>query len=338
MPEEKQNSFINKVNRVASYILNRKINKKKAYTAFLVAFCISFAYVFINKPTQNFPIGEVVSITPGESLQTIAENLKTSGVIKYPTIFRMHVILLGGERSVIAGDYLFDKKQGPDEIAYRLIKGDFHLDVIRATIPEGWNVFQIADYLEKILTNFDKNNFIEIAKKEEGYLFPETYFFPPRVKPNTVIGIMKGMFEDKIETISALATSTYSIKDVITMASILEAEGVTTESRQIIAGILWNRLSIGMPLQVDSTFTYINGKNTYELTLNDLKIDSPYNTYKYKGLPPSPINNPGIDSINAALNPIETKYLYFLSSRSGKMYYATTFEQHKRNKELYLNK
>ena len=93
-----------------------------------------------------------------------------------------------------------------------------------------------------------------------------------------------------------------------------------------------------MPLQVDSTFMYINGKITYELTLDDLKIDSPYNTYKYNGLPPGPIGNPGLDAIYAAMNPINTKYLYFLSSKSGNMYYAKTFEEHIRNKELYLNK
>jgi len=122
------------------------------------------------------------------------------------------------------------------------------------------------------------------------------------------------------------------------MASIIEAEARTTESRRIISGILWKRISLGMPLQVDSTFVYINGKNTYELTSDDLKIDSPYNTYVYKGLPPTPIGNPGLDAILAALYPKTSKYLYFLSSKSGDMYYATTFEQHKRNKELYLNK
>jgi UPF0755 protein len=93
---------------------------------------------------------------------------------------------------------------------------------------------------------------------------------------------------------------------------------------------------MGMPLQVDSTFSYINGKNTYELTLDDLKIDSLYNTYKYKGLPPGPINNPGLEAITSALNPIKTKYLYFLTEKDGTIHYAKTFEEHKRNKERYL--
>jgi UPF0755 protein len=150
--------------------------------------------------------------------------------------------------------------------------------------------------------------------------------------------MMNKVFLQKIETISGLATSTHSLKDSIIMASILENEARTTESRKIIAGILWKRLYLGMPLQVDSTFSYINGKNTYDLTLDDLKINSPYNTYLYKGLPPGPISNPGLDAINDAIYPTKTPYLYFLSSKSGDMYYAKTFEEHKRNKELYLNK
>ena len=148
---------------------------------------------------------------------------------------------------------------------------------------------------------------------------------------------MQNNFLVNIDSIPGLATTTYKLGDIIIMASILEAEARTTESRKIIAGILWKRLKLGMPLQVDSTFSYINGKNTYELTLDDLQIDSPYNTYKYASLPPGPIGNPGVDAINSALNPTVTKYLYFLSSKSGKMYYATTFEQHIKNKELYLN-
>jgi len=121
------------------------------------------------------------------------------------------------------------------------------------------------------------------------------------------------------------------------MASILEGEALTTSDRKLVAGVLWRRLEIGMPLQVDATFSYVNGKTTFELTLDDLKIDSPYNTYKYKGLPPTPINNPGLNSINAALYPTKTKYLYFLSGNDGKMHYARTFEEHKRNRQLYLN-
>ncbi|MEQ1500121.1 MAG: endolytic transglycosylase MltG [Parcubacteria group bacterium] len=337
MPEEK-NLLKTQIERIKIYLFEQKMNKKKVAIVFGVALVILFTYVFLNQPPKNFPLGSIVTITRGESLQTIAENLYRTGAIRYPAVFRIHVILLGGERRVIAGDYLLNKKDGPGVLAYRLVEGQFRLDVAKVTIPEGWNVFQIADYLEKSLINFNKESFVDVAKKDEGYLFPDTYFVPLIARPNTIIGLMKGTFKDKIESVPGLANSSHSLEEIITMASILEGEAVTEESRRIVAGILWNRISRGIPLQVDSTFSYVNGKNTYELTLKDLKIDSPYNTYKYKGLPPGPINNPGLDSITAALNPIATDYLYFLSSKSGKMYYAKTFEEHKRNKELYLNK
>jgi UPF0755 protein len=103
-----------------------------------------------------------------------------------------------------------------------------------------------------------------------------------------------------------------------------------------VAGILWNRITQKLPLQVDATFKYINGKTTATLTLADLQIDSPYNTYVYRGLPPTPINNPGLDAINAALHPIQTKYIYFLTGTDGAMHYAVTFDEHKKNKERYL--
>ena len=120
------------------------------------------------------------------------------------------------------------------------------------------------------------------------------------------------------------------------MASILENEARLYESRQIVAGILWKRISLKIALQVDAAFKYINGKTTEDLTLDDLKINSPYNTYNRLGLPPTPISNPGLLAIKAAVNPIKTQYLYFLSDKSGNMNYAITLEEHAENKWKYL--
>lgn len=314
-------------------------SKQKYATILLVGFFVfSGIYVYMHMPPTTFPLGEVITIKSGETLQEIASNLKKENAIKSPFFFRFAVALLGGEKKLIAGDYLLDKREGPVELARRITKGDFHLVTFKATIPEGWSVVQIADYFKSNLEDFDRSKFLALAKSKEGFLFPDTYFVSPKIKPEVLIEIMSKNFDEKIKTVKGLSTSTISLKDIITMASILEEEARTTESRRMVAGILWKRLSMGMPLQVDSTFLYINGKTTYELTSSDLKIDSPYNTYRYKGLPPGPISNPGLDSINSAINPISSKYLYFLSSKSGNMYYATTFEQHKRNKQLYLNK
>jgi UPF0755 protein len=182
---------------------------------------------------------------------------------------------------------------------------------------------------------FNKEEFLNLAKGREGYLFPDTYFVSGSVNPSEIIQMMENNFTKKITSVPGIATSTHTLKDIITMASILEGEALPKD-RAVVAGILWKRLGMGMPLQVDSTFSYVNGKNTYELTLDDLKIDSPYNTYEHKGLPPGPISNPGLDAIISALTPTKTKYLYFLTEKDGTIHYAKTFEEHKRNKELYL--
>lgn len=312
-----------------------KTKKYITYAFVFVTVSISF-YIFIKTPPKDFPLNTVITIEEGESLQNITNNLHEQKVIKFPLIFRSAVIILGGERKVIAGDYLLDKKEGPLDLAYRLIKGQFHLDILRITIPEGWNVYEIGEHLEKNLKNFDKGAFIELAEGLEGYLFPDTYFIADTARPKTVINLMRSNFEEQIKNIGALATSTKSLHEIITMASILEGEANTTESRKIVSGILWKRITAGMRLQVDATFKYINGKGTFQLTYDDLKIDNPYNTYVYKGLPPGPISNPGLDAINAALHPTPTRYLYFLTGKDGKMYYGRTFEEHKRNKALYL--
>lgn len=315
-----------------------RIKTNQRWAAFAVGFFVlGWIYLFFYSPPVDFPLGEIISINSGESLQSITDILYDAHIIKSPFTFRTHVILLGGEKRVIAGDYLLDKREGPADLAYRLVNGKFHLDETKITIPEGWNIFQIGDYLDKTLVNFNKNQFLALAKNKEGYLFPETYFVSPTVKPDTIINRMNETFEEKILTVSGIATSSHNLKDIITMASILENEARTKESRQIVAGILWKRLAIGMPLQVDSTFSYINGKTSEELTLSDLQIDSPYNTYLYKGLPPGPISNPGLEAINDAMNPIVTKYLYFLSSKDGEtIHYAKTFEEHIANKQKYL--
>jgi UPF0755 protein len=316
----------------------RNLNQqKKRFIYFsLVTTILLSGYLIVHLPPRNYPTGEIFSVSAGQSLYTISSNLYDAGAIRSTVVFRSHVIFLGGEKRVIAGDYLLQKKEGPADLAFRLVNGEFDIETKRITIPEGWNIYEISDYLSKNLLNFNKDYFILISKKKEGYLFPDTYFVQPTIKTEDLVRRMTETFFYKVPKVSGFATTTKNISEVITMASILEREAITMESRRIISGILWKRLKLGMPLQVDASFSYVNGKTTFELTLDDLKIDSPYNTYLYKGFPPSPIGNPGLDSIFAAVNPIESKYLYYLTGHDGKMYYAKTFEEHKRNKEKYL--
>lgn len=320
--------------RICLYYTSHKSTKVILVSFSIIVILLFSYYLFVSHP-RNFPIGSVTTIHSGDSLQEISTRLKNEDVIRSIFVFRTAVIILGGERKIIAGDYLLDKKESSIHLAYRLIKGSFHLETMKITIPEGWNVFQIGNYLEKTLIHFNKQVFLKKASIEEGYLFPDTYFVSPTVTTDAIIQMMRSNFKQKISSVPEIASSTKSLKDIIIMASILEGEALP-DDRRTVAGILWKRISIGMPLQVDSTFLYINGKNTYNLTQDDLKINSPYNTYVYKGLPPGPINNPGLNALKAVVTPIQTKYLYFLTDTEGKIYYARTFAEHIRNKELYL--
>ena len=320
--------------------LEQKLNLIKRFWdkktfVFLLSFVLASYLAFIVSPPKEFPLGEIATVRSGDSLKVIGQRLHEQNVIKSEFVFRTAVIILGGERKMIAGDYLLDKRETSVHLAYRFIKGAFHLEAIKITIPEGWNTKEIADYLSKKIINFDKNLFMELSQKEEGYLFPDTYFVSATASPEEIIGMMKGNFESKIKTVKELENFNKPLKDVVTMASILEREALP-QDREVVAGILWKRISIGMPLQVDSSFGYINGKGTFDLTLEDLRIDSPYNTYKYRGLPPGPIGNPGLNAIVAAISPEKTNYLYFLTEDDGTIHYARTLEEQKRNKEKYL--
>ncbi len=296
-----------------------------------------FFAVFIAAPGA-FPVSSFVSIENGETLNSITDDLTSRNIIDRPSLFKLLVRFFGGDKSIKAGDYYFEGRSGIVKVAFRLTGGRYGIKPIKITVPEGYSVYDIGTLLSKNLPHIQAKAFAVAAKNSEGYLFPDTYYILPSTTSLNIITLMKNNFDTKIaaldEKIKAFGRP---LKDVVIMASILEEEARTDLTRKMIAGILWKRLSIGMPLQVDAAFQYVNGKNTYDLTLEDLQADSPYNTYKYKGLPPTAISNPGLAAIEASVTPIQSKYLYYLSDKKGNMHYATTFEEHKRNRELYLH-
>jgi len=321
-------------------VFNLKNLSSQKKILFLLIILILFSGLLLlgltNAP-NSFPTSTTIRIDKGKGLSQTAQVLQQEGYIRSEFLFKVFVVLSGRAHTIIAGDYYFDRGEGGFAIARRLTEGDYKLVEIKVTIPEGLTVFQIADVLKSKFSLFNPEDFV--ANAREGYLFPDTYFFFPNVNSTDVISKMTNNFNIKLAPYEVeIASSTRSLDDIIIMASIVEEEAQADTDRPIVAGILWNRLSIDMLLQVDATFSYVNGKNTYTLTRADLKDDSPYNTYLYKGLPPTPIANPGIKSIEAALRPAETKYLYFLSDLSGKMYYAKDFEGHQINREKYLRR
>ena len=297
----------------------------------------SVLYFAEFRSPANFPGGLIYTVAKGTGLNNLAANLYSQNIIRSPFWFKTFSVVLGGTKGLVAGDYVLDNDENAFSLARRLTSGDYQLQQIKITLPEGLNVYEMAKLISAKFAKITEQNFIDKAKNLEGYLFPDTYIFQTNTGVYTVIEAMQANFQKKISLVTELIkASKKSQSDIIKMASILEEEARTMETRQIVAGILWKRLALGMPLQVDSSFKYINGKTTATLSLADLKIDSPYNSYVYKGLPPTPICNPGLDAIKAALTPASTNYLYFLTDKDGNMHYARTYEEHLANKLKYL--
>lgn len=265
-------------------------------------------------------------------------SLSDSNVIRSPLLFRAVVsFVFRGAHDAVAGNYFFEKPLSLLEVSRRILNGTLAINPIKITIPEGFNKIEVAALIKKSIPSFDSDSFTNKAK--EGYIFPDTYFFPQQVSPNDVIRITRENFDWKTKSLrDEISASGRTLADIIKLASIIELEASQFETRKIISSILWKRIDIKMPLQVDVSFKYINGKRGFELTTDDLRVDSPYNSYRYAGLPPTPISNPGLDAIEAAATPEKTKYLYYISDKKGVMHYAATFEEHKRNRIKYLNK
>jgi UPF0755 protein len=297
-------------------------------------------YILSWRSPRPFPEQALVTVERGESLSQITKTFKQKGVIRSSLWLQTFIIILGGEKRVIAGDYYFPKAVSVFKVANMLHKGKFGLIAKKITIPEGTSSYEIAEILERELPAFNAKDFINEVEdnKYEGYLFPDTYFLTPNTKSSEVIFMMRENFARQIQEYQGdILKSQKMLSDIVIMASIIEEEANgTLESKRVVSGILWKRLRLEMPLQVDAPFAYYNGKNSYTLTKEDLADDHEYNTYVNKGLTPTAITNPSIDSLRAAIAPTQTAYLYFLSDKKGNMYYAKTFEGHKKNRELYL--
>jgi UPF0755 protein len=298
---------------------------------------IGLVFLAVLTP-KHIPLGTEVTVMRGDSLRDVSYTLKDAGVIRSALAFQVLVSLEKGESTIVAGTYSFGGSQSAHIIADRLDSGDFGTKSQSITFPEGTTVQEMSDILQGRFLDFNTSLFIEQATPLEGYLFPDTYFFHSDVTPKEVVQIMNDNFLKKTESITPSSRVTnHTLEEIITMASILEEEAQTEDARKIVSGILWSRLEQDIPLQVDAAFLYIDeleGRNTYSLTAEDLKIDSPYNTYTNVGFPPTPITNPGLESISAAANPYFSDYLFYLSDTQGNMYYAETFEEHVENRQF----
>ncbi len=279
-----------------------------------IVFLLLIYYFFISAP-RKFPEGAIFNVGMGENLRSVSLDLKNQNIITSRLAFETLVILYGSDKHIISADYLFENSMPVWEIARRISRGERHLAPVKVTIPEGFNNRDIANTFTSRLAYFNKDNFLKLAEDKQGYLFPDTYFFFTTAKEEDVIKNLNDNFYKKISVLDKdFKQSKRSIGDITKMASVVEAEAKGAGDRDIIAGILWHRISIGMPLQADAA----------------------PETYKNKGLPKYPINNPGLAAIKATIYPKNSVYLYYIHDKNGGIHFAKTFAEHRANIVKYL--
>lgn len=308
-----------------------------------------------------FRIGENMTaknfiIIKGEETSTIADNLKKEDIIKSSFLFKVYLKFKGVANRVKAGEYQLPQNLTIEDLVKILVQG-VSLEEQKITIVEGLGAGDIATYLmDKKVIN-QKNDFLKLldisdwkgkynfftgAPKTanlEGYLFPDTYNIYIDATAEEIIEKILQNFNGKITQQMRVDIDKQgkNLYDILIMASVIEKEVSKPADRKMVADIFYKRLEAGIPLQSDATVNYVTKKGTTRPSIEDTKVDSLYNTYKYKGLPPGPINNPGLEAISAAIYPTSNPYYYFLTDEKGQIYYAKTYEQHLLNKQKYLN-
>jgi UPF0755 protein len=320
---------------------------------FVTLFAVILFWYEIYVPKDLFA-SKTINYTAerGTGDDEIAIELQKQDIVKSNYFFRFYVIFSGNHGRLQAGEYILNSNMSTAKIVEKFVKGDVVKDEI--TIIEGWNLSDVSSYLQekkvcssgdfiKIVTEDFSEDFLFLEDKPEnvdleGYIFPDTYEILTGENCESIIRKTLLNFGKKLDQKlqEEIIKQKRNIFDVVVLASIIEKEVITIEDKKMVAGILNNRLESGMPLQVDSTINYITGKNHPGALIADTKIDSPYNTYKYAGLPVGPISNPGLDSILASIYPKESNYFYYLSTKDGKTIFSRTLAEHNLARAKYL--
>ena len=316
--------------------------------ALLMGLCCplgAFCYYWLPHDFQGRESQELV--LEGEGFRQVAHRLAEKDFIRFPRFFTILARVLERDRSMQAGEYLLNSSMSPGEILDGLSGGPSI--VYQITVPEGYSVKQIASLLENaeladcsalLRASRDLPLLEELglqAESIEGYLFPDTYLFAKGLRPQTLLKTMVRQFWKTYDSClrGRQQASGWKLWELVTLASIVEAEAKRKEEKPLIASVLVNRLRKGMPLQCDPTVIYGLENFDGDLTRENLLTQHPYNTYEFKGLPPGPICNPGLDSLEAVLNAPETSYLYFVSRNDGTHEFSATLRDHNRAVQNY---
>lgn len=305
-------------------------------SAGLLFLLICLIIFFLLPPLGSVRYPQVFIVSKGETIRAIGEDLRRRNVISSPSLFILSNYLFG--EKILWGSYHFNNPKGLIFHAHDLYAGEQNMPLRRVVIPEQSDAYDMADIFERHFSDFDRDEFLETALQQHGYLYPDTYLFADHyVSAEHLIQIMRETFNQRTVDLFDSYTGDLSRDEIVTLASIVELEASRKADRHKIAQVLLNRLEVHMPLQVDVSFIFIEDKNTFQLSRDDLNSDDPSNTYKYAGIPPIPITNPTRASIEAVMNPTETGALYFLADFYGNTYYSRTFEEHLRKKAKYID-
>ncbi len=316
----------------------------KLVVALVLVFGLWFAWavlVPLKPPETTF-----VLLRPGWSVRHIGQALQSNGIIRSSTAFLM-LHYIEGAKTLKAGEYKFDEPATARQVRERLISGDVYARMV--VVPEGFNILEIAAAVEQAGLG-PAEDFVTVANRDtalirdldptaktlEGYLFPDTYQFTRIDTPHDIAAAMVRRFRREAQKIGLLGNA--NMHRIVTMASIVEKETAATEERPLVAGVYYNRLAKDMILAADPTVVYaalLAGRYRGTIHQSDLQFDSPYNTYKYAGLPPGPIANPGAASLLAAMHPAETEFLYFVSDNNGHHRFARSLGEHAANVAAY---
>lgn len=299
-------------------------------------------FYFLQKPPTDFPTNSTTSISQGASVSEIVEQFEQQHYVRSGTLLQAMLAFMYDATAIQAGVYSFTEPLTLREVAEHITRNGPEEPLLPVTFPEGLTIADFAAIAESALPQFDATTFLTIAMEKEGALFPETYFVPEYYTEVDLFELMRDTHTEVLEQYQEeIDSHNLDQYEILTLASIIEREANTPESMKGVSSVLQNRLAIGMPLQADASIEYV-----LETPLRDLPEgvlaqvlktkDSPYNTYLYKGLPPTPIGNPGRDSIEAVLFPIETEYLYYITDNEGVFHFATSLQEHNANIARYL--
>ncbi len=318
--------------------------------------------VFVANQLTSTSVKNDVTFTiqEGEGLKAVSARMDSEKIIKNPTVFEMTIRVTGKSNSIFAGTYVFTKDQSMKDVIDAITNVDDVTNDITVTLIEGWTSGEMAKYLQE-QGLFPAEDFVDAVQTTdiqnllpgvtyaflgdkppsqglEGYLFPDTYRIKQKPEPADVVRKLLDNFDSKLTNTmrSDIHKQGRTVFDVVVLASILEREVLSDADKKNAADVFLKRLQIGMPLQSDATVNYVTGKQDTRPTLQDIEVNSSYNTYLYKGLPPGPISNPGLSSLEAAVYPTSNPYYYFLTKDNGEAVFSRNLDEHNLNKAKYL--